>query len=105
MYHCTDSLLFSGHLIISGVCTAISIIYFTFSSTSQCLHIRWWVEYADRKNEEEDEHVSDSLLYDKSHLPRSAPAPDGVLAAIAADKAALQAKAAAAAAATETSSS
>ena len=56
---------------------------------------RWWVEYADRKNDEEDEHVSDSLLYDKSHLPRSAPAPDGVLAAIAADKAALHAKAAA----------
>ena len=57
------------------------------------LHLahRWWVEYADRKNDEEDEHVADSLLYDKSHLPRSAPAPDGVLAAIAADKAALQA--------------
>ena len=49
------------------------------------------MEYADRKNDEEDEHVADSLLYDKSHLPRSAPAPDGVLAAIAADKAALKA--------------
>lgn len=50
--------------------------------------LRWWVEYADRKNDEEDEHVADSLLYDKRHLPRTAPAPDGVLAAIAADKAA-----------------
>ena len=34
----------------------------------------WWKEYADRKNDEE-EHVSDSLLYDYTHLPRSAPAP------------------------------
>jgi hypothetical protein len=39
---------------------------------------RWWTEYADRKNDEEDEHVADSLLYDRSHLPRSAPAPDCV---------------------------
>ena len=23
---------------------------------------RWWTEYADRKNDEEDEHVADSLL-------------------------------------------
>jgi len=35
----------------------------------------WWKEYADRKNDEEEEHVSDSLLYDYTHLPRSAPAP------------------------------
>lgn len=35
----------------------------------------WWKEYADRKNDEEVEHVSDSLLYDYTHLPRSAPAP------------------------------
>ena len=26
---------------------------------------RWWAEYSDRKNDEEDEHVSDSLLYDR----------------------------------------
>ena len=36
----------------------------------------WWKEYADRKNDEEEEHVSDSLLYDYTHLPRSAPAPN-----------------------------
>ena len=35
----------------------------------------WWKEYADRKNDEEEEHVSDSLLYDYTHLPRMAPAP------------------------------
>lgn len=40
---------------------------------------RWWEEYSDRKNDEEDEHVSDSLLYDRSHLPRSIPAPDCVI--------------------------
>lgn len=40
---------------------------------------RWWEEYSDRKNDEEDEHVSDSLLYDRSHLPRSIPAPDCVV--------------------------
>ena len=26
---------------------------------------RWWAEYSDRKNDEGDEHVSDSLLYDR----------------------------------------
>ena len=36
----------------------------------------WWKEYADRKNDEEEEHVSDSLLYDYTHLPRMAPAPN-----------------------------
>ncbi len=41
--------------------------------------VRWWEEYADRKNDEEDEHVADSLLYDRSHLPRSIPAPDCVV--------------------------
>jgi hypothetical protein len=35
----------------------------------------WWKEYADRKNDEDVEHVSDSLLYDYTHLPRSTPAP------------------------------
>lgn len=36
----------------------------------------WWQEYASRKNNEEEEHVSDSLLYDeRCHLPRSIPAP------------------------------
>ncbi len=39
---------------------------------------RWWAEYSDRKNDEEDEHVSDSLLYDRSHLPRTAPPPECV---------------------------
>ena len=39
---------------------------------------RWWHEYADRKNDEEDEYVANSLLYDRNHLPRSAPAPDCV---------------------------
>lgn len=43
------------------------------------LKCRWWTEYADRKNDEEDEHVSDSLLYDRSHLPRTIPAPDCVV--------------------------
>ena len=37
--------------------------------------VHWWQEYADRKNDEEDEHVADSLLYDRSHLPRTIPAP------------------------------
>ena len=37
---------------------------------------RWWTEYADRKNDEGDEYVANSLLYDRNHLPRSAPAPD-----------------------------
>lgn len=37
----------------------------------------WWREYAIRKNDEEEEHVADSLLYDeRCHLPRSAPRPD-----------------------------
>jgi hypothetical protein len=36
----------------------------------------WWKEYAARKNDEEEEHVADSLLYDeRCHLPRSAPRP------------------------------
>ncbi|KAL4519506.1 hypothetical protein Ndes2526A_g01889 [Nannochloris sp. 'desiccata'] len=41
---------------------------------------RWWSEYASRKNHEEDEHehVANSLLYDRNHLPRTAPAPDCV---------------------------
>jgi len=39
----------------------------------------WWQEYATRKNDEEVEHVADSLLYDeRCHLPRSAPRPDVV---------------------------
>jgi hypothetical protein len=37
---------------------------------------RWWTEYADRKNDEEDEYVANSLLYDRNHLPRTAPAPE-----------------------------
>ena len=61
-------------------------------SAEQRLHAirrRWWVEYVDRKNDE-DEHVADSLLYDRRHLPRTTPAPDVVLAALAADKEAAQ---------------
>eukprot|EP00308_Calcidiscus_leptoporus_P003146 CAMPEP_0119378386 /NCGR_PEP_ID=MMETSP1334-20130426/48102_1 /TAXON_ID=127549 /ORGANISM="Calcidiscus leptoporus, Strain RCC1130" /LENGTH=103 /DNA_ID=CAMNT_0007397571 /DNA_START=210 /DNA_END=521 /DNA_ORIENTATION=+ len=37
----------------------------------------WWGEYAARKNDEEEEHVADTLLYDeRCHLPRSVPKPD-----------------------------
>lgn len=37
----------------------------------------WWKEYAGRKNDEEEEHVADSLLYDeRCHLPRMAAKPD-----------------------------
>ena len=43
--------------------------------------LSWWSDYAARKNDEEEEHVADSLLYDRNHLPRSAPAPDCVAAA------------------------
>ncbi|KAG2426472.1 hypothetical protein HXX76_011702 [Chlamydomonas incerta] len=36
----------------------------------------WWKEYASRKNDEEEEHVADSLLYDeRCHLPRTTPPP------------------------------
>ena len=42
---------------------------------------RWWKEYSDRKNDEEDEHVADSLLYDRNHLPRAAPPPESVFQA------------------------
>ena len=38
---------------------------------------RWWEAYAERKDDE-DEYVADTLLYDKTHLPRTAPAPDCV---------------------------
>ncbi len=41
-----------------------------------CSLARWWTEYADRKNDEDDEYVANSLLYDRNHLPRTAPAPD-----------------------------
>ncbi len=38
-----------------------------------CTCARWWSEYASRKNDEEQEHVADSLLYDeRCHLPRCA---------------------------------
>ncbi|KAL4425685.1 hypothetical protein ABPG75_009701 [Micractinium tetrahymenae] len=53
---------------------------------------RWWTEYADRKNDETDEYVANSLLYDRKHLPRTAPAPECV------QRAAAEAAAAAAAA-------
>jgi hypothetical protein len=37
---------------------------------------RWWKEYAARKNDEEEEHVADSLLYDeRCHLPRTTARP------------------------------
>mmetsp|Transcript_30019 Transcript_30019/g.54895 ORF Transcript_30019/g.54895 Transcript_30019/m.54895 type:complete len:92 (+) Transcript_30019:91-366(+) len=36
----------------------------------------WWMEYSARKNNEEEEHVSDSLLYDeRCHLPRTVAPP------------------------------
>lgn len=39
----------------------------------------WWKEYAARKNDEEEEHVADSLLYDeRCHLPRMVAKPDVV---------------------------
>lgn len=39
----------------------------------------WWREYSARKNDEEEEHVADTLLYDeRCHLPRTAPRPDVV---------------------------
>lgn len=59
---------------------------------------RWWTEYADRKNDEEEEYVSNSLLYDRNHLPRTAPAPECVQRAreaAAAEAAAAQAASAA----------
>ncbi|GMH38485.1 hypothetical protein BSKO_06369 [Bryopsis sp. KO-2023] len=38
---------------------------------------RWWKEYSARKNDEEEEHVADSLLYDeRCHLPRTVERPD-----------------------------
>lgn len=38
---------------------------------------RWWGEYAHRKNDEEQEHVADSLMYDERlHLPRTTRRPD-----------------------------
>ena len=43
-------------------------------------------EYSDRKNDEEDEHVADSLLYDRNHLPRTAPAPECVQRQLAAQR-------------------
>ena len=36
----------------------------------------WWRTYSERKNDEEEEHVADSLLYDYRHLPRTTPAPN-----------------------------
>lgn len=36
----------------------------------------WWKEYADRKNDEKDEYIANTLLYDRNHLPRIAPPPD-----------------------------
>lgn len=47
----------------------------------------WWKEYASRKNDEEEEQVADSLLYDeRCHLPRSAPRPDVVADLISREK-------------------
>lgn len=36
----------------------------------------WWRTYSERKNDEDEEHVADSLLYDYRHLPRTTPAPN-----------------------------
>eukprot|EP00955_Chlamydomonas_euryale_P113563 366226-Chlamydomonas_euryale.AAC.22 len=52
---------------------------FTYSSLPSLDVRSWWKEYAARKNDEEEEHVADSLLYDeRCHLPRMVPAPDVV---------------------------
>ena len=37
---------------------------------------RWWVEYSDRKNADQEEHPCDSLYYDRNTLPRTVPPPD-----------------------------
>eukprot|EP01026_Neomeris_dumetosa_P051346 TRINITY_DN4516_c0_g1_i1.p4 TRINITY_DN4516_c0_g1~~TRINITY_DN4516_c0_g1_i1.p4 ORF type:complete len:103 (-),score=18.48 TRINITY_DN4516_c0_g1_i1:427-690(-) len=38
---------------------------------------RWWKEYAARKNDEEEEHVADSLMYDeRCSLPRTVTRPE-----------------------------
>ena len=37
---------------------------------------RWWVEYSDRKNADQEEHPCDSLSYDRNTLPRTVPPPD-----------------------------
>jgi len=37
---------------------------------------QWWKTYSERKNDEEEEHVADSLLYDYRHLPRTTPGPN-----------------------------
>ena len=38
--------------------------------------LSWWKEYSHRKNDQEDDMVADSLLYDeRCHLPRTAPGP------------------------------
>lgn len=43
---------------------------------TDCSPLSWWMEYADRKNHEDHEHVSDSLLYDeRCHLPRTTAPP------------------------------
>ncbi|MEW5320348.1 MAG: hypothetical protein WDW38_011426 [Sanguina aurantia] len=63
----------------------------------------WWTEYAARKNDEEQEHVADSLLYDeRCHLPRTIQAPSVMAAARAAEQAAAAAIAAASSAPTAT---
>ena len=36
----------------------------------------WWRTYSERKNDEAEEHVADSLLYDYRHLPRTTPGPN-----------------------------
>lgn len=60
------------------VLKSLSVCELLFSDIVLCFMCRWWKEYADRKADEEDEHVADSLLYDRNHLPRAAPPPDSV---------------------------
>jgi hypothetical protein len=46
------------------------------TTTLRRLSCSWWKEYAARKNDEDQEHVADSLLYDeRCHLPRTTPPP------------------------------
>lgn len=75
MRHGGDTELLWAALFTSWPCkTACSLHHVATSAYS------WWKEYAARKNDEEEEHVADSLLYDeRCHLPRTTPPPDCVL--------------------------
>ena len=54
---------------IKGACpeNVLQAIYGTVDKAEEYQRSlsNWWREYATRKNDEEDEHVADSLLYDR----------------------------------------